>query len=265
MTTPHLFMYLHRETVEDVQNAWSKWTERLDDNNFGNSQSPVVAALDENGSIEFENTSQLVPGNYRLTVLSGNIGRTDSDFDGFAVEISIDTLILARRLLRGKSGNNITGTDVFDFSFEGKTSGNWILGFNWSNAFRNTKKSVARQLAIYRYKLEKLASTPYEVSIDLAGTTPMITELPTYPYSGTVPGGWLAELSSYGSVFDYRHESQAYSQNDTLANNYPLANTLTAQTGCRREDIIINGSDVVLTNPSGFTLSSSGSVWGYTL
>jgi hypothetical protein len=81
--------------------------------NFGNEQVPPVPALDKNGPLEFDNSGTLVPGNYKLTVISGNIGKADQDFDGFAVEISVDATVIQRRLCEGLHGFNFQGTDTF--------------------------------------------------------------------------------------------------------------------------------------------------------
>ncbi len=258
-TTPPLYMCLNMRTVEDATNPWARWTEAGDTRLFGNQQVPPLAALDENGVLEFANTASLAAGNYRLTIESGNLGRTDPDFDGFAVEIRIDTVILSKRLCRGLSGHNVRGSDIFEFVLPGAVSGDWILSIEWTGAFADENTGTARRLAVYSYKLERIATEAWKVTIAPSGSLPLLTQLTTTSFAGTTPGGWLAQINSYGSVIGYRHESQVYPSNDTLTGKVPLSNLLGATTEARREDIILVG-DIVLADSGSYAIGAAGSV-----
>ena len=52
---------------------------------------PPVAALNQDGVLEFQNTGSLVAGLYEMTVVSGNVGKTDPDFRGFDAQIRVNT------------------------------------------------------------------------------------------------------------------------------------------------------------------------------
>lgn len=257
--TPPLYMYLNARTVEDVPDAHVRWTEKSTPELFGNQQDPPVSALDENGVMEFENNSTLTPGNYRLTVDSGNLGRTDRDFDGFVVEIRVDSTVLQKRLLRGQHGFNIRGKDVFEFEIETGVAGIWLLSFDWTNAFSDTAAGVERRLAIFGYKLERLQTEAYRVDIAPSGNQPLLTQLTTGSYTSTTPGGWLVAVSSWGTPSAYRHESIVYASNDTLTNKLPISDLLTSVTEARREDIVITG-DFVLADTGSFAMSGTGSI-----
>jgi phosphodiesterase/alkaline phosphatase D-like protein len=237
VNTPPIYLYLNTRTAADVANAWNTWTERFDDN-FGNDQVPPVPALDANGVLEFDNSGTLAPGNYKLTVISGNIGKADEDFDGFSVEISVDATVIQRRLCEGQSGFNFQGTDTFEFPVENGVSGAWQLSFDWTNHFADPNRGEARQLAIHSYKLERLTTELYKVSIPASGTTPALTKLQTFTFDGTTPGGWIAALNSYGSIAGYQHEANVYPSADTLTSKYPLSHLLTGSTEARREDVL---------------------------
>lgn len=242
ITSPSLFMYANEQIVieKDGVDAFTFWD---DPNSFGSSQIPPVAALTGNGEISFENTATLEVGNYRLVVESGNIGKLDDDFDGFHVFITVGDTIFEARLLRGQKGNDITGSDTFEFELENAVSGNWLLTFDWTNDFRDQRRGTERQLKIISFSLSYLTTNLYKVSVASSGTLPALMLLDTVNYaSGTTAGGWYATLCSWGTVVRYVHESKVYSSNDTIMARIPHSDVLTATTMERREDIIVSSS-----------------------
>jgi hypothetical protein len=255
--TPPAFLYLNSRIAVDVENAWDNWTENSSDTAFGNQQTPPVAALDEDGVLEFSNTGTITPGNYRLTVISGNIGKVDQDFDGFSVEITVDATILEKRLCQGKTGYNFTGTDAFEFPIENGVTGEWLLSFDWFNALSDPSRGTARQLAIYSYKLERMTTELYKVSI--GGSEVDVVKVDTSVFYGTTPGGWIASLNSYGSVSDYQHESEIYPTQDTITLKTPLSEILTGATVERREDVL-GPSGIILANGTVPVMPSFGSI-----
>jgi hypothetical protein len=255
--TPPAFLYLNSRVVADVENAWEQWTENTDDRAFGNLQTPPVAALNEDGVLEFTNSGTITPGNYRLTVVSGNIGKADSDFDGFRVEITADATIIEKNLCEGQSGYNFRGTDAFEFAIDNGVVGEWLLSFDWFNALSDPARGTARQLAIYSYKLERLTTELYKVAI--GGGAVAVTQVNTSDYYGTAPGGWIASINSYGSVSGYQHESTVYPTQDTITLKTPLSEILTGATIERREDVI-GPSGIVLTNGTVPVMPSFGTI-----
>jgi PhoD-like phosphatase len=259
VTTPPVYLYLNSRVLADVDDAYTAWTDRLDTSNFGNQQVPAVAARDSNGLLEFENTGTLVPGTYRLSIESGNIGKTDEDFDGFAVEITVNSTVLQKRLLEGQQGFNIRGTDIFEFDLVDGVAGDWLLSVLWTNHAEDSSKGTARQLAIFSYELRHLGTELYQVDIAASGTTPSLTQLYAGSFSGSVPGGWLMALNSYGSVVQWTHESLVYPGNDTVTSTLPLSDILTGNTAERREDVLCP-ADVVISDPGTLTFPSFGTL-----
>jgi hypothetical protein len=245
-TTTPLFLYLNSRVKDDVTNAHDLWTSQDDSSLFGNKQSPKVAALDANGVLEFENSSTLEPGYYRLSITSGNVGKVDENFDGFSVEISVDDFLIIGRLCPNSSGSDFRATDVFEFKLTQPIASPWFLSVNWLNAYSNTARGVARRLVIHSYKLEKAQTELYEVTIATSGTVPVVTRLDTSVYSTSVPGGWLATFNSYGTVIQWRHESQVYPVNDTVESVVPMSSVVTSNTPNRREDEITNAGSIVI-------------------
>lgn len=239
LTTPPLYMYLTALTLEPVSglpdNAYAAWTDKTDNTLYGNRLPTPLAALDSNGVMEFENTSNLSPGHYRLTIDSGCIGRVDQDFDGFSVAISIDTTTIETRLQAGQSGADFRSKDVIEFDYDTTVVDNWLLSIQYLNTLVDLNRGTARNFVIYGYKLEKIETDLYKVSIG-AGPAPTLTQTQTGTYSGTNPGGWLAIINSYGSLSSVVHESQVFPSNDTVVSHVPLSSMLTSDTWMRRED-----------------------------
>jgi hypothetical protein len=253
VTRPYAYLYSERTLLEDVDDAYDRWTERDNPQPCAN-RLPIpdpIAGLATNGVLEFTNSAPLEPGYYRLEITSGNIGQPDEAFDGFNVEIQVDATLLQRRLLAGRTGYNVTGTDVFEFEIDSATVGEWLLTITWLNAFADESAGVARRLAIYGYRLYRLSRNLYQVSIAASGTTPDTTALYTGGYTGTTPGGWLMSLNSEGVPVRWQHESTIYPANDTVVSTLPLSALLTGSTHLRVSDVLIrNGTayDYVLTD-----------------
>ncbi len=243
ISSPPLHMYLGSKTVETTLD-WE------DPNSFGLAQNPPVAAIQSNGQIAFVNNGTLVPGSYRLLVVSGNIGKVDSDFDGFNTLITVGDVIIEGRLCTGIKGADFSGTNTFEFEVEDTIQGEWLLSFDWTNNLDDPNRGTKRQLKISNYVLEHLATTLYKVSLG-ASSAPVLTALDTDTYSPLTPGGWVATVNSYGTAVSWAHESQLYSSNDTLTSKSPLADVLTSSTHARREDLVLENPFV--TADSGTT------------
>lgn len=266
-STPPVYMYLTSRTIEDTStpattanSAWGRWTDSSDTSLYGNTLTPHRPALDRNGVLEFENTGDLVPGHYRLTIESGCIGRVDSDFDGFSVVLDIDTVQLEERLLVGQKGADFTGTDVFEFDYEGSNTANWLLTLQYLNAVSDVDRGTQRNLVIFNYKLERIVTDLYQVSIG-AGPAPTLTQVQTGSYTGTNPGGWLAILNSYGTVVSVVHESNIFPANDTVTSVVPLSSMLTSNTWQRREDhFVISAGQSVLPDDGTVAMPTFGGI-----
>jgi hypothetical protein len=243
VTTDPLYLYANEETVvnlsgTDTVNAW------VQPNLFGLSQVPPVPALNKDGQITFQLDETMQPGFYRLQVTSGNIGKVDSIFAGFNVVITVGDLAFQAKLCAGQTGANFSQTDTFDFYLSHTLPGSpssWLLTFDWNNALKDPQKGTARQLFISAINLTRFHSTLFQVSLgtNTVNLTPLSATGTDFP---ATPGGWLAIMTSWGTVWDYSHESTVYSANDTVMNPKPLSDKLTASTVYRREDIILNGS-----------------------
>jgi hypothetical protein len=243
VTSSPIYLYCNEETVVSLSGteAVSAWVQP---NAFGLGQNPPVAALTKNGRIDFEITDTMQPGFYRLSVTSGNIGKVDNYFAGFNVVITVGDVSFQGKLCATSSGADFETVNTFEFYLSHTLPGNpssWLLSFDWSNALRDQQKGTMRQLYIRSVELVRFSTTLYMLSMGPSSVdmTPFGTASSDYP---STPGGWLAKISSWGSVYEYVHESQVYSSNDTVQNPQPLSNKLTATTLYRREDILLNGS-----------------------
>lgn len=219
----------------------------------------VVPARGNAGLIEFNGVGPLAPGRYRLKVESGNIGQTDADFDGFNVEITINSTVLEKRLLTGLTGYNIRGFDTFEFDLTDSVLGAYLISFRWSNPFSDAATNTKRQLAIFSYELRQLTTELYQVTVGVSAPTTTLIDATNYN-SGTTPGGWLLAINSYGTLAYWEHESVVYPANDTTVSKQPLSDILTGLTCEKREDILFPAGDVVISNTGSFVFPFIGTV-----
>ena len=280
ITTPPLFLYCNSRIVAYGQAgtntslplALTQWTD------YGNTPAqqevdvtPIptlvfdgtltVPCLGENGAVEFQNSGTLLPGNYQLTVQSGNIGMPDPDFNGFDVQITLDAVVLQETLLKGQSGYNVQGFDQFEFVVVDPLIGNFLLSFLWTNEYSNPATGQERQLAIYSYALRRQAAEVFRVDIAGTGYFPLLTPLDNTNYlSGTTPGGWVLALNSYGTLAAFAHESLIYSANDTITSNTPISGVYTGLTPEKREDLIFPTTEVVVSDAGSFTYPTFGAI-----
>jgi len=163
----------------------------------------------------------------------------------------VNSTLLSKRLLAGQNAFNVRGVDAFEFTMTNGMVGSYLLAFNWLNPYADATTGAARQLVIYGYSLRCLATEVFQVTLAASGSVPVVTQLDVGTYAGTVPGGWLCAINSYGRLVEARHESQVFSGNDTIVSAHPLSNQLTGLTGEKCEDIIQAGTDILLPDDSG--------------
>lgn len=266
--TDSQWLYLHQRTT-DMFPSSGTWTrqgftarqQKLDISGNGTTvtatnslDAPLLyPALGEDGQLVFENQSILEPGRYKLTIETGNLGRPDGDFDGFDVELNLNGNIVQTVLLAGRTDFNARGTDTVDFDIiTPAATGSWLLSMLWFNATRDAAKGTMRQLVVYSYYLEKLATELFRIDIVPGDTR---CDIVAVSYGGDIPGGWISRVNSYGTVVTVAHEGTIYPQNDTVVSRLPLANMLTGSTNECYEDILVGSVYAVYG-----TLYSSGTV-----
>jgi len=273
-TTPPLYLYTNNRIMAQQANAYLTWSDQgvsPAQQHMDVSAMPSLVTvtafgtrlntpcLGRNGVLEFTNRSTLTPGVYELTVVSGQVGQADVDFDGFTVDININDTVLQRRLLRGLGGYNFRGTNTYQFDLTDGVVGQWLLSFDWTNNLEDDAKGTKRQLALYSYTLSQITTELFRVRTTVT-PKPEITKLYTDNFQlGTTPGGWFDTINSYGTSVGYEHESDIYTANDTVTSIYPLGDTLTGLTNERRNDVIYVGADVVVPDAGSFVFPSFGS------
>lgn len=275
-TTPPLYMYTNSRIDALVSDAFTTWTDAYAItpvvNDVDTEPLPSIVSVNAYGSylntpalgkagvLEFDNYGTLSQGPYELSVVSGQIGQADTDFNGFAVEINVNDTILTKRLLQGFSGYNFRGTDTFQFTLKDAVAGNYLISFDWTNPSEDVSKGTKRQLAIYGYTLRRIVTELFKVTVS-PSMVPLITPLETDSYyAGTTPGGWFNTINSYGTSVGYQHEADIYTANDTVTAVYPLGDTLTGLTNDRVDDVIYTGTDVTISDTGSFTFPTFGSV-----
>jgi len=262
-----IYMYLESRAIASVNPAATAWTD-LDsltpgDNGVDPTDMPSIVGLDgnlkqpvigENGVLEFSNSTSLPAGQYKLTITSGCVGLLDQDFDGFVVNLTLGSNVYAYKLLEGRSGYNIQGTDVFTINVPTTISGAYLFSVELTNALSDTSRGTSRQLIIYSYALRRMHTEPWEVQFCVPNPcTPILLALDA-TNTGTTPGGWLAAMNSYGTVASSQQESTYYPANDTVASPSPVSALLTGLTNDRMEDIFSTGTIPTLVDGTVWTL-----------
>lgn len=228
-TTPPAYLYRQSQVRVSAPSAFSRWANQ---NSFG--QSLGVAALEENGSLDFSNNEPIDSGVYDLTFDVQNIGTVDDDFEGFSTTISIvgnGGAVLASRpatLLPSGKGTNPRGTTSINITLPLSIGTSWILAIDWNNDRDVPRKGQKRQLAIHGYTARLISPTLYRLSANPLSLTVVDTNSSTIQ-----PGSLLGEINSYGTIFSIRHEAAIYPENS----DWPLSNLLTTSTWRRRENI----------------------------
>lgn len=284
--SPPWWLYRTARTVADRPNAWTTWVygqPGYDATRFGNSvaQHPEVpypiAALDTRGQLDFEETTTLTAGRYRLVLDVGNIGHPDADFDGFAVELSLNgTPWVPAQLLAQARGYNLRGQVVQHLEVPAGTppATPWILSLRWLNSYRDARRGVGRQLVVYGYRLEKLEPELYKIEVDETpgAVQPQLTFVT--PAAGThdsqVTGGWLQTYANDGVLHGYQHELNVFAVDETGTYPTPAADLLSASTGERAQALRLTGltgsttlpDDVVPGMPSTGTLTATAAPGG---
>lgn len=256
------WMALRFRTVVAVDSPWDYWLDNDDTSAFGNAQSPPVAALDENGRLDFQHTGTLAAGTYVLHLETGNIGMPDAGFEGFAVEIGLNGVVRATgRLLAGRTGYNVRGWDAFELDLPAST-GDWILSIQWTNAYRDALRSTARQLAVYAYRLDARVRETWRVSAPAAGI--VLEDYSVLASAGThdpaTVGGWLRYFESSGSFSGATHESISEVVNESVT--HVLGDVLTGATAHKFDDVYVRSTVGVLVNgdEAALVLPSFGSL-----
>ena len=78
--------------------------------------------------------------------------------------------------------------------------------------------------------------------LDIANGTVAANLVDVSAYNPEIPGGWLLQLDSNGSICSATHESKAHTENDVLTSANPLAGMLTPFTDLKREPVYVESS-----------------------
>lgn len=267
VTTPSLWMYLNQRAYVDVTNAWTTWVYggvSYDADRYGNTLSPQVAALNENGVLEFQNSRALPAGRYRLHILSSNVGKPDANFDGFKVEIEVNNTVIEGRLLADRQGYSVSGWDKFEFDLDSSTGSEWILTVRWLNAFSNPLRGVGRILAIHGYRLEKVGTELWKVDINTAGGSSL--KLSSFvqtagTYNPSAAGGWLETITGDGVTRGCTHESLVTVRSNE-SGQLALSGQLTSRTNDHFSTVVVGSltGNATLSNPASMVYPTFGTL-----
>lgn len=256
--TAAFYLYLTSRVKSGAAHAFTRWV-----NPTAYGQALGVAARETAGALEFENTETLPEGNYRLSVDVGNIGTVDSQFVGFEVQVVITTgvgepLSFPAVLLPEGTGTDPRDWTRVEFTLPYTVTGAWRLSLNWSNDRDVPTRGEYRRFAVYAYTVRRIASELHRITAYPLQITPVNVAAPPL-----AAGAYVARYNSYGTVGDYVHEQNLYSEtqgNDTFNNcRSPLADTLTGSTLDRRDRLNVL-SPWLLPDPATPTSPTAGTL-----
>jgi hypothetical protein len=192
-----------------------------------------IAELAQAGTMVFDTPGTLTNEDfiYRLEIDSGNVGTLDSEFDGFAVEIEIGGVTYVKRLLKGKSGTNVTGTDILEFKLEQSIGPSWQMTLNWTNSIDVPERGATRYLKIYSYRIYRVRTKLYR--LDYESGTFVANEADTTSFSEA--GGWIYSMGVNGGNYAVLHEVNP-TEVRSKKSRHALANVRSGSSSHRHED-----------------------------
>jgi hypothetical protein len=239
---PPVFFYNQSQVIVS-QTGTLNWDSR---NDFGSNLG--IPARDNPGVISFLNQGTLSPGPHRLDVNARVIGNPGQNFPGFDVEVSVGQDVVPMTLAEGATIQDPSQTNSLEFDVTSSLVGRFAVEFNWLNNLDIPAQGIFRDLGIDGYTLRRLSPKVYKVVTAAGSLQPVNVDI----IPGTIsPGGWLATISSTGTVDAWLHESKDSTrpQNDSFQSKVPLSDLLTVNTDAKREDIIVLSQTGSITAP----------------
>lgn len=230
---------IERKTGDSLLRSW------INPNGMGTQLG--LPMLDENGNISFENSSDLLAGNYTLYLAVENTDSTfDSLFDGYRVEIRVGSNVKPARLAKDGFGYNYAATDTVRLSISENIVGPWILSIDYLNYSEDIRRSTRRRLSIKEFSFEYIKSDVYRIEINNYGTKPYMDLTSSSVYGYDLPGGWVRYYNNDCDFIDSNHEVRLLSKIDLNTSLYPLGDKLSNLTGDKLERLRIMSGSLLL-------------------
>ncbi len=201
-------------------------------------------------------TAALEVGHYRLRVTAHNRGQVASTFEGFDVEVTIGQNITFPMVL---SPNSTSEETYYDFYVNKAISSPWLIQIYWGGIVDDPTRGITYQLVIDGVEVDRLKTQVYRVGPGVSLTEVSTVASGTTSLGNLTPGGWLAEVTSSGTIYSWEHEANINPSVGGVEEAYTLSELLTMSTDNKVSRVMLSPSYVgstVLPNPSSTSAPS---------
>jgi hypothetical protein len=195
----------------------------------------------------------LVPGHYRLKITAFNRGQVARTFKGFDVEVTVGQNITFPMVL---SPNATSEETYYDFYTSETIAAPWLIQIYWGGIVDDPTRGITYQLVVSGIELDKLETQVYRVGPGTSLVEISTTASGTTPLQSLTPGGWLAEISSTGTVAAWEHEANVRPIVGGVEEPFTLSELLTMSTDNKVSYVMLSkdyAGSTVIPNPAAPT------------
>tara|TARA_R110000868_G_scaffold247427_2_gene503817 strand:- start:577 stop:8088 length:7512 start_codon:yes stop_codon:yes gene_type:complete len=204
-------------------------------------------------------TADLDVGHYRLRITAHNRGQVARTFEGFDVEVTVGQNITFPMVL---SPNSTSEETYYDFYVNETISSPWLVQIYWGGIVDDPTRGITYQLVVDSIEIDRLKTQVYRVGPGVSLTEVSTVASGTTSLGNLTPGGWLAEVTSTGTIYSWEHEANINPSVGGVEEAYTLSELLTMSTDNKVSRVMLSPSysgSTVLPNPSATSAPSISS------
>ena len=204
-------------------------------------------------------TADLDVGHYRLRITAHNRGQVARTFEGFDVEVTVGQNITFPMVL---SPNSTSEETYYDFYVNETISSPWLVQIYWGGIVDDPTRGITYQLVVDSIEIDRLKTQVYRVGPGVSLTEVSTVASGTTSLGNLTPGGWLAEVTSTGTIYSWEHEANINPSIGGVEEAYTLSELLTMSTDNKVSRVMLSPSysgSTVLPNPSATSAPSISS------
>lgn len=252
-TTPRTYLYRHDYSIASFTGSQG-WIPTESSTLYDGSPS-----LYSTGQLMWSSTASTTAldiGHYRLRVTAHNRGQVARTFEGFDVEVTVGQNITFPMVL---SPNSTSEETYYDFYVNKAISSPWLVQIYWGGIVDDPTRGITYQLVVDSIEIDRLKTQVYSVGPGVSLTEVSTVASGTTSLGNLTPGGWLAEVTSTGTIYSWEHEANINPSVGGVEEAYTLSELLTMSTDNKVSRVMLSPSYVgstVLPNPSATSAPS---------
>jgi hypothetical protein len=233
-TTPRTYLYRHSYSLFDYTG----------NDGLIVTESTVIQAgspsLSTPGQLVWTFDGALTAGHYRLKFTVHNVGKVASTFAGFDVEVTVGQNITFPLTLSTTGDSEDT---YYDFHVETTQVAPFLVQVSWSGLLNDPTRGISYHMVVSNVVVSQLATQVFKVDNVLGSLS--LTEMDTTAPSSTAlssldPGGWLATITSSGTISSWEHEANIRTTVDGVEDSATLAELITFSTGDKVSALMVD-------------------------